>query len=107
MTLQFTLIKQFGGGSFLRGQHCTVLGASDLGQNPKGSGLRGAGPGTPVLCVLSDALPAGVGMSGYVVKMDVCVHNVSPGNSGRTCKSFYRLLQTQHRIKSLAYGVTF
>lgn len=65
-------------------RHRTVLSACDLGQNPEGSGLGGAGPGTPVLCVLSDALPAGIGMSGYVVKMDVCVHNVSPGNSGKT-----------------------
>lgn len=62
----------------------TVLGACDLGQNPEGSGLGGAGTGTPVLRVLCDALPAGVSMSGHMVKVDVCVHNVSPGNSGRT-----------------------
>lgn len=64
--------------------HRTLLGARNLGQNPEGSGLGGAGAGTPVLRVLSDALSAGVGMSGYVVKMDVCVHNVSSGNSGGT-----------------------
>lgn len=83
--------------------HHTILGARDLGQNPEGFGLGGAGPRTPVLCVLSDALPAGVGMSGYVVKLDVCVHNVSPGNSGRTQEPFYRLLQTQQCIKH--YGI--
>lgn len=65
-------------------QQRTVLGASDLSQNPERPGLGGAGAWAPVLCVLRYALPAGISMSGHMVKMDVCVHNVFPGSSGRT-----------------------
>lgn len=62
----------------------TMLSASDLSQNPERSGLGGASAWAPVLCVLSYALSTSISMSGHMVKMDVCVHNVSPGNSGRT-----------------------
>lgn len=60
-----------------------MLSASNLSQNPERSGLGGAGAWAPVLCVLCYALPTSISMSRHMVKMDVCVHNVSPGNSGR------------------------
>lgn len=62
----------------------TMLSASDLSQNPERSGLGGACAWTPVLCVLRYALPTSISMSGHMVKMDICVHNMSPGDSGRT-----------------------
>lgn len=59
----------------------TVLSAGDLGQDPEGPGLGGAGPRAPVLRVLGDALPAGVRVSGHVVEVDVGVNDVFPGYS--------------------------
>lgn len=62
----------------------TMLSASDLSQNPERSGLGGTSAWAPVLCVLRYALPTSISMSGHMVKMDVCLHDVFPGNSGRT-----------------------
>lgn len=59
----------------------TVLSAGDLGQDPEGLGLGGAGARAPVLRVLGDALPAGVRVSGHVVEVDVGVNDVFPGDS--------------------------
>lgn len=58
-----------------------MLSSSDLSQNLERSGLSSAGAWAPVLCVLHNALPAGISMSGHMVKMDVSVHNVFSGNS--------------------------
>lgn len=65
-------------------QSRTILGAGDLSQDLERSGLGGAGAWAPVLRVLGYALPAGISMSGHMVKMDICVHDVFPGHSGGT-----------------------
>lgn len=67
--------------SSLKASALTVLSAGDLGQDPKGPGLSGAGPWAPVLRVLGDPLPAGICVSRHVVEMDVGVHDVFPRDS--------------------------
>lgn len=58
----------------------TPLGAGDLSQNPEGSGLGGPRAWMPILCVLHYAHSAGISMSGYMVEINFCVHNVLPGS---------------------------
>lgn len=59
-------------------QEHTILSASDLSQNPERSGLGGASTWAPVLGVLHYALSAGISVTGNMVKMDVCIHNMFP-----------------------------
>lgn len=62
-------------------QEYTILSSSDLSQNPERSGLGGASTWAPVLGVLHYALSAGISVTGNMVKMDVCIHNMFPRHS--------------------------
>lgn len=60
----------------------TVLSASNLSQNPEGSGLGGPGSWAPVLRVLHYPLLAGISMTGHMVELNVRFHNVFPWSTG-------------------------